>query len=317
MEFLDPKNDYAFKRIFGSDHSKEILLSFLNCILYQEQEVITDLVIINPHNLGTTYTLKDTFLDVKAKLKNNTTVLIEMQLLNRYAFNKRVIYNAAKTYANQLDVGEQYFLLEPVIALTIADFILFKNSLQIINSFVFKEETQNFNYQEEIKLVFVELPKFKNTIEELNTLVEKWLFFLKNAQDFTEKPPILEENNMLNKALEISNLATVSKAELEEIQKRQMWLVDQLTINRYAREEGREEGIEQGIEQGVEIGAEKMAKKMINRSIKRQLGEISSDSENRINQLSINLMEDLALDLMDFKTENDLINWLNNQDLGD
>ncbi|HEY9702064.1 MAG TPA: Rpn family recombination-promoting nuclease/putative transposase [Allocoleopsis sp.] len=79
MKFLDPKNDYAFKRIFGSDHSQEILKSFLNAILYQEQEVITDLVILNPHNLGTTYTLKDTFLDVKAKLNNNTTVLIEMQ----------------------------------------------------------------------------------------------------------------------------------------------------------------------------------------------------------------------------------------------
>jgi Domain of unknown function (DUF4351) len=58
-------------------------------------------------------------------------------------------------------------------------------------------------------------------------------------------------------------------------------------------------------------------KKMINRQIKRLLGEISSDSENRINQLHINLLENLALDLMDFKTENDLINWLNNQNLGE
>ncbi|HEY9702062.1 MAG TPA: PD-(D/E)XK nuclease family transposase, partial [Allocoleopsis sp.] len=64
----------------------------------------------------------------------------------------------------------------------------------------------------------MELPKFKKAIEELNTLVEKWLFFLKNAEKFTEKPPILEENDMLNKALEISNLVTVSKDELEQIQ---------------------------------------------------------------------------------------------------
>ncbi len=304
MEFLDPKNDYAFKRIFGSDHSQEILISFLNAILYQEKEVITDLVIINPHNLGATYTLKDTYLDVKAKLNNNTTVIIEMQLLNRYAFDKRVMYNAAKVYANQLDVGEKYFLLEPVIALTIADFILFKKSSQIINSFVFKEETENFNYHEEIKLVFVELPKFKKTVEELNTLVEKWLFFLKNAQDFTEKPPILEENNMLNKALEISNLATVSKDELEQIQKRKMWLVDQETINRYAREEGREEGIKEGREEGI--------KEMINRFIKRQLGEISPDIKNKIDQLSLDNIRILEEELFDFENQDDLINWLNN-----
>lgn len=82
MKFINPKTDYALKRIFSSNHSKEILLSFLNAILYQEKEVIQDLEILNPYSYRASFTLKDTYLDVKAKLDNNTTVLIEMQVLN-------------------------------------------------------------------------------------------------------------------------------------------------------------------------------------------------------------------------------------------
>lgn len=298
MRFLDPKNDYAFKRIFGSEESKDILMSFLNAILYQEREVIKDLTIINPHALGATFTLKDTYLDVKAKLDNNTTVLIEMQLLNKYAFEKRVVYNAAKIYANQLDSGERYLLLEPVIALTIADFILFQDSPKIINSFVFKEEKQNFIYNEEIKLFFVELPKFNKTLEELNTLSDKWLFFLRNASNLTEKPVSMETITVLNKALEISNLAGLSVEELEEIQKRQIWLTDQETTVRYARETG----IQQGIDQGE--------KKLVNRLIRHRFADISPEIENKINQLAIDQLELLGEQLFDFSNENDLINWL-------
>jgi tRNA/tmRNA/rRNA uracil-C5-methylase (TrmA/RlmC/RlmD family) len=108
----------------------------------------------------------------------------------------------------------------------------------------------------------------------------------------------METITVLNKALEISNLAGLSVEELEEIQKRQIWLTDQETTVRYARETG----IQQGIDQGE--------KKLVNRLIRHRFADISPEIENKINQLAIDQLELLGEQLFDFSNENDLINWL-------
>ena len=89
MRFISPKVDYAFKKIFGSEHSKEILISFLNAIVYNGDQVIKDLTIVNPYNPGQTLSLKDTYLDVKAVLADGSIVVIEMQIASMAAFNKQ------------------------------------------------------------------------------------------------------------------------------------------------------------------------------------------------------------------------------------
>jgi predicted transposase/invertase (TIGR01784 family) len=99
MTFINPKTDYAFKKIFGSSESKDILISFLNAMIYDGNPTIADLEIINPNLPPRVEGLKDTYLDVKAKLADGTLVIIEMQVLNVESFGKRVLYNAAKTYA--------------------------------------------------------------------------------------------------------------------------------------------------------------------------------------------------------------------------
>ncbi len=182
MRFISPKVDYAFKKIFGSEQSKEILISFLNAIIYGGEKVIQSLTIVNPYNPGQVLSLKDTYLDVKAVLADGSIVVIEMQIASMAAFNKRVAYNLAKAYSNQLVKGEDYPLLNPAIAVTITDFILFNQTEEVVNKFVFKEETKQFKcIGDELRLIFVELPKFKKRLSELKGLTDKWLYFLKEA----------------------------------------------------------------------------------------------------------------------------------------
>ncbi len=299
MRFINPKTDYAFKRIFGSNQSKEILISFLNAILYHEKEVIQDLEILNPYSPGASFGLKDTYLDVKAKLDNDTTVLIEMQVLNKYAFDKRVMYNAAKSYANQLDSGERYILLNPVIALTIIDFIMFDNNTEIINSFVFQEEKQKFVYNEEIKLVFLELRKFNKSLEELETISDKWIYFIKNAAELREKPADFKSVSALNQALEIANLAGLNREELEEIQNRTIWLTDQEGITLYAQEKGRQEGI---IEGKIEL---------IITLLQQKLGDISVKNRQTIETLSSQEIDVIIANIFNINSWEDLENMLN------
>ena len=106
MRFISPKVDYAFKKIFGSSQSQEILISFLNAIIYSGEKVIQSLTIVNPYNPGQVLSLKESYLDVKAILADGSVVLIEMQIARVSAFSKRVIYNVGKAYTNQLGIGE-------------------------------------------------------------------------------------------------------------------------------------------------------------------------------------------------------------------
>jgi len=92
MRFLDVKTDYAFKKVFGSDNSKNILLSFLNSLdIFNGQEVIEDLTIVDHYQVPVIQGMKDTYVDVKATLSSGTKVIIEMQVLNVVGFEQRIL----------------------------------------------------------------------------------------------------------------------------------------------------------------------------------------------------------------------------------
>jgi len=184
MRFISPKTDFAFKKIFGSEQSHDVLISFLNALLYNGDRRISQLEILNPYLTPRIRGVKDTYLDVKAKLDNGTSVIIEMQVLNIEGFEKRILYNAAKAYSIQLGIGQSYSLLNPVIALTITDFVMFPEINQLTSRFILKEKDFLIDYPiYDLELVFVELPKFDKAITDLETLADKWLYFLKHAID--------------------------------------------------------------------------------------------------------------------------------------
>jgi len=223
MRFISPKSDYAFKMIFGSDQSQDILISFLNAIIYQGKNKIKSLTILNPYNPRQVETLKDSYLDVRAVLKNNSQVIIEMQVAKVTAFDKRVVYNLAKTYSTQLGNHEPYMNLKPVIAVTITDFVMFKKSSDVVNHFAFLHEQKFFKYKaEQMKLVFVELPKFKKSLEQLETLVDKWIYFLKETDSLEVIPESLGEVSAIEKALNIANEINLIREELELLERRKM-----------------------------------------------------------------------------------------------
>ncbi|MGL4503910.1 MAG: Rpn family recombination-promoting nuclease/putative transposase [Planktothrix sp.] len=242
MRFINPKTDFAFKKIFGSSESKDILISFLNAMVYNSEPMIQDLEIIDPYLAPKVTGLKDTYLDVKAQLNTGEIVIIEMQVINVEAFTKRVLYNAAKTYSLQLDVGQGYRFLKPVIALTITDFIQFENTDSWISHFIFKEKNQNFNYSEnELELVFVELPKFQKSLEQLETLTDKWIYFMQSARTLETVPETLETVPQIQRAFQIANQTNLTREELDEVEKVELFLQDQRNAISFAENQARQE----------------------------------------------------------------------------
>jgi len=299
MPFISAKTDFGFKKIFGSPQSKDILISFLNAMLYDAQPTIEDLEIIDPYAAPSVTGLKDTYLDVKAKITGNKTVIIEMQVINVEAFTKRVVYNAAKTYATQLRPREGYSKLNPLIALTITDFILFENTERFLTHFVFKELQENFEYyNREIELVFVELPKFNKELEQIENLIQSWIYFIKNAPLFDEIPEKFASIPEIQTAFSIASRTNLTLKELEELEKREMFLEDQRGAIIKGIQEGRKEGIIEG------------QTALILRLLARRTGEISPEIKTRIQQLSFEQLDDLGEILLDFTSQQDLIAWL-------
>lgn len=179
--------------------------------------------IIDPYSAATVSGFKDSYLDVKARITGNKTVIIEMQVLNVAVFEKRVIYNLAKTYANQLKIREGYPRLQPVSALTITDCEMFKEQPDVISHFVFKEKEKLFDYSHlQVEIFFVELPKFKKELNELTSLTDKWIYFMNHTPDLETIPATMETVPELEKAFQSANEANLSLKEFEDMEAQEM-----------------------------------------------------------------------------------------------
>lgn len=251
MVFINPKTDFAFKKIFGSEQSRGILTSFLNGILYAGDSIIQDLIILDPYQAPRILGIKSSYLDVKARLSNGNWVIIEMQVLNVEGFEKRVLYNATKTYSAQLNKGDDYEILSPVIALTITDFEMFDDIDRPISWFILKEKESSVEYPiSDLELVFVELPKFKVPLDSIETLTDKWIYFLQNAKDLSAVPDSMGSVTEIRQAFDIANQAGLTREELDLIERQLMYIQDQRGALTHATRVAREQGLEQGLEQG-------------------------------------------------------------------
>ena len=264
MIFINPKTDFAFKKIFGSEQSKGILISFLNSILYASDSIIQDLTILDPYQAPKILGIKSSYLDVKARLSDGNWVIIEMQVLNVEGFEKRVLYNATKTYSAQLNKGDEYDILSPVIALTITDFKMFDDIDRPISRFVLKEKESSVDYPiSDLELVFVELPKFKIPLSNLKTLTDKWIYFLQNAKDLSVVPETMGSVAEIRQAFDIANQAGLTREELDLVERQLMYIQDQRGALTYATRVAKEQGLEQGLEQGRSDMQRSIAQKLL------------------------------------------------------
>ncbi len=183
--------------------------------------------------------MKDTYVDVKALLDNKTTVIIEMQVLNIDSFEKRILYNAAKKYSSQLIKGDEYSLLNPIIALTIVNFEMFPEFDKVISNFKLIEKEEFINYSDDVELIFIELPKFNKSLDELESIKDEWIYFIKNAEDLTVIPETVDNN--IKNALTVVNESGMNEDELELQHKRKDFIWQQKSALRKAERLGRED----------------------------------------------------------------------------
>ncbi|WP_420492548.1 Rpn family recombination-promoting nuclease/putative transposase [Candidatus Clostridium helianthi] len=242
---LDPKVDFVFKNIFGSEKNPEILISFLNATL-KPKNIITS-VKIKGNDIAKQF-IEDKYsrLDVKATTSNNEIINIEIQLKNEHSMIKRSMYYLSKMYEEQLGEGEDYSKLGRTVCINILNFKYLKTE-RFHTAYRLKEIETNEELTDIIEMHFIEIPKLEENSDEKDLLVA-WTEFLKDPE--SEKVRSLEMTVEEIRRAKDQLVRMSNDAEQREIyEMRAKILKDKVSALNKAKEEGREEGkIEMAIE---------------------------------------------------------------------
>ena len=246
MKFLDLRNDWAFKRVLGSRESAGPLRGFLNDALHDGEPVIESVKIIDPYLPSQINRLKDSAVDVRARMAGGGEALIEMQMLPVAGYGQRLLYNGAKAITSQLGRGADYSRIRPVTVISIMDFRYWKESPdQWFRRYAMREENGRLWEAGGLDMVFIELPKVDLALLPPDHPLRDWLDCLKNASDWRNIPRTIH-NPAVRDALNLARHDSLTPTEADKMSRRQLYKMDQINMRRYAQEEGMKEGMKEG-----------------------------------------------------------------------
>ncbi len=307
MERISPRVDIAFKKIFGVDENKDLLISLINSIVGEEDQV-KELTLLNPYNPKNFKQDKLSILDIKAKGKDGKRFNIEIQISDEADYDKRALYYWGKLYTEQLKITEDYSLLSKAIGIHILNFTSIPHIAKYHNVFHITEKETGTLYFKDLELHTIELKKFsENALEELVDIIAKvtnsldmWVAFL-TRHDLLNKDhlPLALDSPVLRKALDVLDVMNFGEEEREVYEGQLKWLrIEANTLKKYeakgfeegiavGKAEGKAEGIAVGKAEGMEEKALKVAKELIVKGM--TLEEVC-----RITELNIDVIQKLS-----------------------
>ena len=309
MKFISPQNDFAFKRIFGNEQHKEVLISFLNSVLdLSGERQVVEVLLADPFQVPRLQQFKHSILDISATCQSGRKFIVEMQVERQRLFHKRALYYSSKAYVEQLASGIDYPELKQVYFIGVLNFN-FTDSRSCLSRHMILDAATHERRISDFEFCFIELPKFAKHEGELQSIIDKWIFFLKYlgsrsgedkdfARIFAKEPPLLQ-------ALKIARYHSLNRDELyvyeaQEERRRS----DAETARTYkldkeeeVREEGREEGRAEGREEGRAEGREEGEQVGIQKAV-RSMAEkgFSADAIADALQLDVALVFELLED---------------------
>jgi len=291
-KFLDPKNDVAFKKIFGSEKHKDILIHFINDVLeLKDNDQIDAVEFLSTIQDAEIASKKQSIVDVLCRDKNGVQIIVEMQVAPTKGFEKRAQYYAAKAYSRQLNKGQEadglYENLKAVIFIAIADYIVFPDKSAFKSDHIMLDKNSHEHDLQDFSFTFVELPKFtKEKIEELDTTLDKWCYFFKYAAKTSEADmaKIGSSYKTIGDAYEIVNQYNWNEQQLLAYERETKRVWDNRSVLEFQLDKAKAEGKAEGMEQGMLKIAKDMTTKNYPLSAISALTGLSIDSIKELNK---------------------------------
>lgn len=236
-DLLDPKNDFVFKRISGSEENKDILLAFLNRTFMEAGEPpLTEIVLMNPYTDKDSPRDKQSIFDIQAKTAEGKLINVEMQLFNKYDNEKRTLYYWSKQYAGQLEEGQSYKRLRKCVTINILNFSILPN-YRYHSVFHLREDHSGITLIDDIEIHIMKLSKLntQNIPNEGGLL--NWLLFLK-SEDTTNWEVLKVNEPALGKAMTALEYLSQDAEARRLYEMRQKALHDEASMLEGARTEG-------------------------------------------------------------------------------
>lgn len=242
-KYVNPFTDFGFKKLFGEEVNKDLLIDFLNNLLVGEQQ-IKDLTYLKNEHLSSSDTERKAIFDLYCENEKGEKFIVELQKAKQNFFKDRSVYYSTFPIQEQAKQGNWNFELKAVYTIGILDFMFddHKNEPEkLIHKIKLSDIEKNTVFYNKLTYIYLEMPKFIKTEAELKTSIDKWLFVLKHLPDLQGRPKALQER-IFEKLFKTAEIAKFSQKERQEYEDSLKYYRDLVNTVDTAEQEGKEKG---------------------------------------------------------------------------
>ncbi|MCF8006593.1 MAG: Rpn family recombination-promoting nuclease/putative transposase [Methylovulum sp.] len=247
-KYINPFTDYGFKRLFGEEAHKDLLLDFLNELLREEQGEIKNISFLKTEQLGSTEIDRKAIFDLYCENERGEKFIVELQKSKQNFFKDRALYYSTFPIREQAQKGEWNYELKAVYTIAILDFVFDedKNEPDKYKYFVkLSDIDTNKIFYNKLTFVYLEMPKFKKELSEIDTHFEKWLYVLRHLEKLDQIPPKLTEK-IFKRVFDVAEIAKFNREQLMQYEDSLKYYRDLKNSFDTSRADGRKEGREEG-----------------------------------------------------------------------
>jgi len=280
--YINLFTDFGFKKIFGSEENKDILLDFLNTLLFDKQNII-ELTYLNTERLGNSILDRKAIFDLYCKNDKGEQFIVELQRAEQDFFKERSIFYASRAIEQQSKRGKWDYNWQAVYTIAIMDFEFSGMGHEEVKSDVILYDYKNqVKFSDKLRFIYLEMPKFNKTEEELEDNYDKWLYLLKNISELEEVPKRLQKI-LFEKVFNLAEYSNYSQKDRKRYEASLKEYRDYYNTIETAERKAEAKGIEKGRKEGEKNKAIKIATKLLKRGL--TLEEIVEDTELSLPEL--------------------------------
>ena len=251
--YINPFTDWGFKRIFGQEFTKDLLISFLND-LFEGMHHITDITFLDKEQLPEAKDMRGVIYDIYCKTADDTHIIVEMQ--NRYQeyFLDRTIFYAARSIVGQSQRGLWDYSLVPVYTICFMNYGENEDTPHKFRTDVMLADIDTGKpFSEKLRFIYLMLPLFKKEEDECENNFERWIYVLRNMNTF-ERMPFLAKNAVFKKLAEIADVSSLTQEDQNKYDESLKIMRDAYATYKTAVKQGKEEGRAEGRAEGMKQG---------------------------------------------------------------
>ncbi|WLE95745.1 MAG: Rpn family recombination-promoting nuclease/putative transposase [Candidatus Electrothrix communis] len=291
--YINLFTDYGFKKIFGEEPNKNLLLDFLNELLKEEQGEIQDLTYLKTEQLGDTDIDRKAIFDLYCENEQGEKFIVELQKSKQNFFKDRALYYSTFPIREQAERGEWNFKLKAVYTVAILDFVFDED----------KDQPEKYRYDvklsdiatkkvfyDKLTFIYLEMPKFSKGLDELTTRFDKWMYVIKNLNRLERLPDTLREQ-VFEQLFDTAEIARFTPDQVRSYEKSLKYYRDMKNSLDTAFDEGKEEGITEGRTEGKKEGRTEEKRQVVINGLQKGLDiKIIAD----LTGLSVEAIEKIA-----------------------